>query len=281
MVADRLGVEDQAAGDRLVVEALGDQLEDVELALGERREILVAGGTTSGLGQLAHGLGQLLVEHDLATGDRPQRPLHALGPRALHEVAASAVAQRGQQRVVVFGHREQDHLDVGMALDQQPVDLQARAVGEADVEEHDVGPGRLHEGRDVLHPFRLADELDPIHLGQRGGEAEAEQRVIVDDEHAQRLGSGRHGNTAGRRTCRWVPCGRCGPRVTLPPSSAARSRMAASPTPLPMPPPLRLSRPTPSSTTSISTTSRASMRSQQVAAWACRTTLVSASVTMR
>lgn len=90
----------------------GDELEDVELALGELGE-RAAGGAAAAAGdrQLGDGLGHVVIEHDVAGGRRPQGVLQALGPGALHEVARRSVAQRGQGGVVILGHRQQDHLD--------------------------------------------------------------------------------------------------------------------------------------------------------------------------
>ena len=97
--------------------------------------------------------------------------------------------------------------------------------------------------------------------------------MVVDDDDAQRS----HGSTAGRRTWTWVPCGTWAVIVIDPPSSTARSRMATSP----IPGGVSGARPTPSSTTSISTALPAAILSHHVVAAAWRTTLVTASVTMR
>ena len=73
----------------------------------------------------------------------------------------------------------------------------------------------------------LADELDAVHLLDRRGETHPEHRVVVDDGDADR----RHGSSAGSLTWTRVPHGTLASTWTLPPSSLARSRIAARPTP--------------------------------------------------
>jgi hypothetical protein len=65
------------------------------------------------------------------------------------------------------------------------VDLEAGAVAEADVEEHDVRSGRGHQAGDLVGRLGLAGDLDPGHLGDGDREAHAEHRVVVDDRHPQ------------------------------------------------------------------------------------------------
>src|SRR5262245_25921204 len=78
VIADGLGAEDQAAGDGLVVEALGDELEDVVLALGQLGEGAAGGAAPAGKGQLGHGVGHVVVEDHVAGGGRPEGVLQAV-----------------------------------------------------------------------------------------------------------------------------------------------------------------------------------------------------------
>jgi hypothetical protein len=73
VVADRLGAEDQAAGDGLVVQAPGDEVEDVVLPLGQLGERPAGRAAAAGEGQLGDGLRHVVVEHDVAGGCGPQR----------------------------------------------------------------------------------------------------------------------------------------------------------------------------------------------------------------
>ena len=203
VVADRLRAEHELAGDRLVVEPLGDEHEDVELAVGELRE-RPRRARPAGVGELADRLGERLVEHDVAGGDRAQGVLDALGPGPLDEVAAGAVAQRGERGVVVLRHRQHDDPHGGVVLGQPAVDLEAGGVGEPHVEQHDVRRGVGDEVGDLVGALGLADELDAVHLLDRRGEAHAEHRVVVDDRDPHRR---RHGSAAGSWTCTRVPRG--------------------------------------------------------------------------
>src|SRR5262245_38318298 len=90
VVADGLGAEDPAAGDGLVVEARGDELEDVVLALGRLGEG-AGGAAPAGQGQLGHGVGHVVVEDHVAGGGRPEGVLEAVGVGALDEVTRGAV----------------------------------------------------------------------------------------------------------------------------------------------------------------------------------------------
>ena len=99
--------------------------------------------------------------------------------------------------------------------------------------------------------------------------------MVVDDRDAQR--PARPGMTAGSVTWTRVPRGRRLDTETVPPNSAARSRIAVQPTPVGSWP----SMPTPSSTTSMATSGPIAIVNQHRDAWAWRTTFVSASVAMR
>ena len=244
VVAHRLRVDDEPAGDGVVVEPAGNQVEHVELAGAEVRERRHRRGAAE-LGELGDGVGQVAVEHDVAGHDAVQGVLDLRRIGALDDVAPRAVADRRHRRLVVLGHGEDDHLDVGMVVRQLPVHVEARPIRQMHVEQHDIGLG----GRDQLGDIRccgcLADQLDAVHLLERRGEAEAEDRVVVDDDDAH----GGHATTSGRTACTRVPCGSTASTASVPPSSVARSRIAASPTPA-----RRLvAIPTPSSVTSMST----------------------------
>ena len=214
------------------------------------------------LGQLGHRLGQRVVEHDVAGGDRPQGVLDALRSGALDQVAAGPVAQRRERRVVVLRHRQHDHLDRRMVGGEPAVDVEPGPVDQAHVEQHDVRRGRRHERRDLVGALGLPDELDALHLVDGGRQAHPEHGVIVDDGDPQPRRPGSHGRAAGRRTWTCVPRGSCGERDIDPPSSTARSLIAVSPTPAVVSSPM----PMPSSTTSISTVGPVAMVSQQLTA---------------
>jgi hypothetical protein len=101
----------------------------------------VGWGAAAGERELGDGLGHVVVEHDVARRRGPQGVLQPVGIGALDQVSRGAVAQRGERVVVVLGHREHDDLDLGMLGGEPAVDLQARLVAQAHVQQDDVGPG--------------------------------------------------------------------------------------------------------------------------------------------
>ena len=84
------------------------------------------GGSVAHPGELADGLRQVVIEHDVAGGRDAQRVLDTLGSGSFDEIAARTVAQRGERGVVVLRHRQHDHLHRRMVLGEPTVDLRAR-----------------------------------------------------------------------------------------------------------------------------------------------------------
>src|SRR6185437_1125312 len=160
---------------------------------------------------------------------------------ALEQVTAGAGAQRGEDRVVVVEHGQHEHLDVRTVRHDATGGLDA--VQPRHVQVHDdhvrLGlPGQL----DGLGPAGGGPgELGVRAVGQQGGQAVAEQRVIVGDQDPDRFGHSC--SRPGRWALILVPCGRLGSITRSPPSSVTRSRIDAMPTPARQP----SGRPTPSS----------------------------------
>src|SRR5690606_22577082 len=132
---------------------------------------------------------------------------------------------------------------------------------------------------------RLPHELELRRGREQGRQARAEDRVVLDDEHARHAvpspavwpsaGAAGRGNQA-RTDVPPPPAARV-PTSRVPPSSSTRSRMALMPTPW-RPAPM----PTPSSSTVTETPSDEPVTAtRQLAAWACRTTFITPSVTTR
>src|SRR5205814_7097711 len=170
------------------------------------------------------------------------------------EVLQQEATRPGPQRavdVLVDLVRRDDH-DAGAAQRGVGADLGGRLdpveAGHADVHQHDVRPGPADHGEGVQPVGRLADDLD---LGlavdrarQDRPEALPDQRLVVgkyDADGHDRPSSGNEAWTAQ------PPVG-AGPAVTVPPTSATRSRIPASPNPKP---PVPEPAAPPSSTTQI------------------------------
>ena len=127
---------------------------------------------------------------------------------------------------------------------------------------------------------RLADDREVVLRLEHHAEAGAQQRLVVDEEHA---GASRPAPAARRRAA----CARAsrpwssGPASTVPAYTAARSRMPLSPSPCP---PCAAGRaPVPSSLTSTSTpaASKRSVTAARAFGPACLSEFVSASCTRR
>ena len=187
----------------VVVEALGDELEDGELALGELRERPARASCRRTWASSVTACGQGVVEHDVAGGDGPQGVLDPLRPGALDEVAAGPVAQRRQRGVVVLRHRQHDHLDGRVVLGQPAVDLEPGAVDQADVEEHDV---------------RRA----PRRRARRPGRRAGPRRRARCRPSRRSPRPGPSGTSGGRR--RWRPAATPARSVTAAPPAAGRAR---------------------------------------------------------
>ena len=149
VVAHRLRAEHEPAGDGRVVEALGDELRGCRtraaVSCGNGRADADRRACASSVTARASAWSS--TTSPAATARRACST--RCGPGALDEVAAGAVAQRRQRRVVVLRHRQHDHLDVRVVLGQPAVDLQPRAVGEAHVEQQHVRRGAGDEGGDL------------------------------------------------------------------------------------------------------------------------------------
>ena len=112
--------------------------------------------------------------------------------------------------------------------------------GHLQVHQHDVGPSLARELDGLLAVGGLADDVDADVLEQHP-QALAEDRVVVGDDDPQPSrssttlrGTGRAGTRplpSGSRAVTRVPCSGLAPISSEPPTSAARSRMEASPTP--------------------------------------------------
>ena len=231
VVAHRLRAEHEAAGDRVVVEALGDELEDVELALGElrerpagRRDRRAWASSVTAVGERrgrARRRRRRPARRACSTRSGPA-PLTRY-PLAPSRSAVSAVSWSSD--IVSMTTRTSGWCSASQRLTSRPEPSARRTSSSTHVRR---GVGSTSAGH-LVGALGLADELDAVHLLDRRGQAHAEHRVVVDDgdAHAERR---RHGSAAGSWTWTRVPRGALRQRRrTVPPSSAARSRIAVEP----------------------------------------------------
>jgi hypothetical protein len=149
--------------------------------------------------------------------------------RVLEQEAAGAGAQGAQDIIVGLEGGEDDDLGCLGPRAQQLGGGQALHPRRADVHQHDVGPVLGHRLCDLAAVRGLGDDRDVVGACEQHGQPGANQRVVVDDEHADPLAHFGHGNHARSRKlpCPSSPCSR------WPPESVARSAKPTSPVPDP------------------------------------------------
>src|SRR6476620_9512412 len=120
MVANRLRGEDEFAGNCLVVEASGHQLQDVELAGAQLRERRRDGGGTQ-LSKLGHALRDSVVEDYVSGYHRLENPFDVSRVGTFDDVSTGTISYRRDGRVVVLGHGEYDDFHGGVSRRQPSV----------------------------------------------------------------------------------------------------------------------------------------------------------------
>src|SRR4029079_5520578 len=259
--------------------ALGDQRQDLELSGAQcvRRRCPQLAQQPRRDGRRKHGFA-------------PERRSHGaderLARRVLEEVARRAGRDRGSDVAVgVEGREDEDPgrvADLGQLADRAgTVDL-----GHPEVHEDDVRPEPLGGGHRLAAIGRLADDLELRVAVEDAAEAVADDRVIVDDEQADRWhwrGQGAWTPIAGTRADTAVPPPRSDSIASVPATRLIRWRIAVNPNPsLDRARPSETSNPTPSSRTSRVTTSPMNDSvTPTLVAFAWRATFCSASWAVR
>src|SRR5581483_5882610 len=278
-------------GDLAVGAALGDQLEDLALSLGERviRGLLAA--LDAGEVVLDEQLGHARVQNGLAAVGALDGLDHFLGRRSLHDVPGCARLEHLEHVGLAVVDREREDLDVRVHLSDPPRRLEPREPGQTDVHHHH-GRAQLAHALDGLFPraglphhlelgIGLEDHLDAL----------SHDLVVVHHEHPHLLIVDRHGRPAFSSASRGMSAATVVPTpiveltVSVPPTSSARSRIPIRPTASPLrarADSAATSKPMPSSLTSrwsdvSSTVTLTRIRE----ALECRTQLLTASWTMR
>src|SRR5262249_48429711 len=169
-------------------------------------------------------------------------------------------------------------LRLGVVLADPARRLRPPDAGHLQVHQHDIRPDALVHGDGLLAALGLADDLDARLAVEQRAQPLPHDGVVVDEQHPDRaLGRFAQRGTSTRTR---VPAPGALSTRSVPPSRSARSRMPGRPKP---PPPRRFgSNPTPPSpTSSAARSARTSSRTVARLAWACLSTLLSASCATR
>ena len=141
--------------------------------------------------------GGLRVEDGLAGGDIEDRLHEIVCADLLEEVTVAAAPDGVVDQLVVDDGGEEENARLRIVLEDTAAGVEAGAVGQADVEEDDVGAdgGGHVDGLGDLAGF--ANEGDAAFGGEEGFESHADDLAVVDDGEAECGGGGGHESMEG------------------------------------------------------------------------------------
>jgi hypothetical protein len=169
-----LGGEADAPRHLLRVEALGEQLQDLPLALGER-------GVRPDLGHEEGGR-QRRVHERLARHHRADGAQQVLGRGALHHIAAGARGDGvGEQALVAIGG-EHDRLHLGARLGDPLDGGDAVDARQADVHDHDLGTQPADRLDHLLAGLHVTDQLQIGGIPEHEAQSLFHRRMVVDGQ---------------------------------------------------------------------------------------------------
>ncbi len=111
----------------------------------------------------------------------------------LEQVAGGAGHDRVEEGFVVGERREDEALDGAVERAHLAADLDAVAVGQAHVDDRDVGLRRGDAGDALGGGAGLADDLDVVLRLEQLPDPAADDLVVVQQEHPNRHGAPRSG----------------------------------------------------------------------------------------
>jgi hypothetical protein len=140
-------------------------------------------------------------------------PLHELvGGGALHEVADGTGPQHLEHARAVFIRGEGDHPGPGRHPRDAASRVRPTALRHPDVDEGDIGQVRLGDPDRLLGIRRRADQLDPFLMAEELRECDPEARLVVCEEHPDRIvlaAEMEDGSVRGHRAGRYKREGAC------------------------------------------------------------------------
>src|SRR5690606_5418936 len=179
---DRLDAEAQVLSDLPRRLAAADQVQHLHLAVAQALDRVDRVLPARDGEALDHARADTVADVDPAREHAAQGNDELIAGRLLHDVAVRAGAQEalGIDRLVVHRQHEHGKLPVLRAdlLDQ----LEAVAVAQRQIEDHDIGPRSLEPEPRLAHVRRLAADNEIGLLLQELDEPFPDDRMIVDDE---------------------------------------------------------------------------------------------------
>src|SRR6266571_363061 len=212
MVSHRFLADPEPPRDLLVGQPAGHLLHDGQLVRGHAR----------GTAHLAPGPGRQVKD-----------PLEVLLERhVLVDESLCAAGERLAYGRLVHEGAHRKHLDGRKRAAQAPGHFETRQLRHLHVHEDDVWLAREPLVKRFLPVTRLPDHLHSRIGGKHPGETGAEERLVVGDEHLDRLGVVSHSSRhAGTRTSTLVPPVSRSSAANVPPRIAARSTIPCIPKP--------------------------------------------------
>jgi len=165
--------------------ALRDEAKDFSLARAEGGELVPFRGS---LLVLEHGLERrfrwdvtLAAEHGL------DRLFELSAGNTLWQETGCSVAQGTHRILTRFMDRQNNYADLGKLFFNLGQDLKSTAIGHGEIEEHEVGSEFFDEFQGFTALARFAHNHQAFDFFYEGSKACAHQRVVIGDQHTDRL----------------------------------------------------------------------------------------------
>jgi hypothetical protein len=180
----RLGNE-QRRTDIAIGFAARQQFQNLRLALAERNGWQFR--PARALGHVVHQLGgNRGLDRRAAFVDVAHSADDLFLRAALEQVAVNAELRRLDDVILLVVRRVNDNLELWCDFADLPQCVHARCVAEFEIEQHDVGRKSCKDVFNAVEALDIADDVDIRLRIQYVFDAEANHRMVVDDQNAYR-----------------------------------------------------------------------------------------------
>ena len=193
MVLHRVLRDEELLGDVAVVHAAGDELEYLHLPVGQLGcgDVLHPLFLDVPLGQ-GRELGKELARHGrvdqrLAAVYRPDRLGHLVQRYVLQQITAGSGPDRLEEVFFLVADGQHHDLRARCDLLGRPARFDAADLRHPDVHQHDIGQRLAGYRNRFLAVAGLPDQVDVVLFIQDHLQAAPEKRVVVRDQHPDRL----------------------------------------------------------------------------------------------